>query len=118
QLLTSASLLVLGAYSAVSPHNAPRQEYNSLFKRNLGLLGASLVGPALYSFLVYDGRKANANTYVQVVTHAFFWGYLTCFTLEVLVATVFQLGVLRLMEPDAFKLCPEVPGIFLPWVMR
>lgn len=44
---------------------------------------ASLVGPAVYSFLLYDGSKANINTYVRVVTFAFTWGYLITFALEI-----------------------------------
>lgn len=37
----------------------------------------------MYSFLLYDGSKANINTYVRVVTFAFTWGYLITFALEI-----------------------------------
>ena len=49
------------------------------------LQGASLVGPAVYSFLLYDGSKANINTYVRVITFGFTWGYLITFALELIV---------------------------------
>lgn len=50
--------------------------------------GASLVGPAVYSFLLYDGSKANINTYVRVVTFAFTWGYLITFALEIVAVSL------------------------------
>ncbi|CAM9364861.1 unnamed protein product, partial [Hapterophycus canaliculatus] len=118
RLLGSASIAAAGAFLAVSPNNAPRDRYLALFRRNLGLIAASLAGPAVYSFLLYDGSKANINTYVRVVTFAFTWGYLITFALEIVAATFFQLGVLAVMEPAAFKLTPNVPAIFLPWVLR
>ena len=43
------------------------------------------MGPAMYSFLSYDGTKANLNTYVRVVTFAFTWGYLVALALEIVV---------------------------------
>lgn len=49
--------------------------------------GASLVGPAVYSFLLYDPRKANINTYVHVVTFAFTWGYVITFALELVLVS-------------------------------
>lgn len=49
------------------------------------LQAASLVGPAVYSFLLYDGTKANINTYVRVITFGFTWGYLITFALELVV---------------------------------
>ncbi|CAM9482022.1 unnamed protein product [Pylaiella littoralis] len=118
RLLGSASIATAGAFLAVSPNNAPRDQYLALFRRNLGLIAASLVGPAVYSFLLYDGSKANINTYVRVVTFAFTWGYLITFALEIVAATFFQLCMLAVVEPAAFKLTPHVPAIFLPWVLR
>lgn len=43
------------------------------------------MGPAVYSFLLYDPSKANINTYVRVVTFAFTWGYFLTFALELVV---------------------------------
>lgn len=51
---------------------------------SLKLQAASLVGPALYTFLSYDSTKVNINTYVRVVTFAFTWGYLITFVLEIM----------------------------------
>lgn len=39
-----------------------------------------------------------------------------CLT-ELLAATLNKLLILKLYEPDAFKLCPKVPSIYLPWVL-
>ncbi|CBJ32640.1 conserved unknown protein [Ectocarpus siliculosus] len=118
RIMGAAGIATAGAFLAVSPNNAPRDLYLALFRRNLGLIAASLVGPAVYSFLLYDGSKANINTYVRVVTFAFTWGYLISFALEIVAATSFQLCVLAVMEPKAFDLTPHVPAIFLPWVLR
>lgn len=46
------------------------------------------MGPAVYSFLLYDGSKANINTYVRVVTFAFTWGYLITFALEIVAVSL------------------------------
>lgn len=54
-----------------------------------------MVGPAVYSFLVYDGSKANINTYVLVVTFAFTWGYLITFGLELVLVRVTETAALR-----------------------
>lgn len=59
---------------------------------------ASLAGPAVYSFLLYDGSKANINTYVRVVTFAFTWGYLITFVLEIV--AVSRCGLLWLFTLD------------------
>ena len=39
-----------------------------------------------------------------------------CLT-ELLAATLNKLLILKFYEPDAFKLCPKVPSIYLPWVL-
>ena len=38
RLAWAATLATAGAFLAVSPNNAPRDEYLALFRRNLGLL--------------------------------------------------------------------------------
>ena len=37
--------------------------------------------------------------------------------MELAAATLSKLLILKINEPDAFKLCPQVPSIYLPWVL-
>lgn len=59
----------------------------ALRRRHLSVIGQalSLVGPAVYSFLLYDPSKANINTYVRLLTFGFTWGYAITFALELAV---------------------------------
>ncbi|CAN0170849.1 unnamed protein product, partial [Phaeothamnion confervicola] len=78
-----AALGIVGAYASVSPREAPWPVYSALYKRNLLLFAASLVGPAVLTAFMYDPRKANINLYISVFTAAFSTGYLAAFLIEV-----------------------------------
>ena len=45
-------------------------------------------------------------------------GYALAFILEIIMTTVLRLGVFAVWEPNIFKLCPKVPLLVLPWVLR
>ncbi|KAG5181460.1 hypothetical protein JKP88DRAFT_263583 [Tribonema minus] len=106
------------AYASVSPRNAPREVYMQLFQRNLLLLGTSLVGPGLFMLTLHDSSKASANAVISAFFHAFTWGYLLTVLLELVLTTVYRMAVLQVMEPQAYSACPDVPAIWLPWVLR
>mmetsp|Transcript_2853 Transcript_2853/g.3986 ORF Transcript_2853/g.3986 Transcript_2853/m.3986 type:complete len:458 (+) Transcript_2853:82-1455(+) len=107
-----------GSYINVSPRNAPKDIYLEIFKRNMLLLATSLIGPILIVLTIHDGSKVDADTLISVFFSSFTWGYLLVCGMEIALTTIYRLVVLKYMEPDAFALCPDVPSIYLPWVLK
>ncbi|CAM9198651.1 unnamed protein product [Chrysoparadoxa australica] len=118
RIFSVAALGSLGAYTAVSPRNLPRELYMGLYKRNMLLFATSLLGPLTFAVLVYDAQKANLGMFVQIFTYAFTWGFVITVVAELVLATAYKMAVLFFMERAAYDLCPAVPAIYLPWVLR
>lgn len=117
-----SAVLVLGmvlGYTSVSPRTAPRGLYNKKYKQNCALQLAAAAPSMLFSSVLFDGDKMSVNHMVKVVYQAFSIGYLTCFAVQMVQATLYRLAVYSWLEPKIFeRLSPEVPLTALPWTFR
>ena len=102
---------------AVVPRNLSLDEYNVQFKQIVARVAVSFIWPICLLGLAYHHTDANINTVIHQLTFSFFVAYPTIYILELVLASIIRLCVLWLMEPEVFKLCPEVPVIFLPWTL-
>lgn len=114
-MLVTASL---ACYAGVSPRTLPLELYNLAFYSNLRLALLAMIAPFVEVLSVFDARTNDINSFIHTFFVSFTVGYPLTFVLEVLVTTAVRLGVLRILEPNAFSLTPLVPAPILPWVLR
>lgn len=115
------SVCVMGvflAYLAVVPRDAPTQEYNFLFKRNILLLLSSLAGPILLMCFMYNGKELNINELVQCYHCGFTTGYLFSFGLEIILATITRVSSFWFFDRSIFEMLQDIPVIYIPWVWK
>jgi hypothetical protein len=118
---------------AEHPGNAGAQLWGSLFASHDGaalatynaghkeLLARVAGGAAFPAFLLMHmcrGADTDVNAVVGAFVGAFIVGYPVLLLVETAAATLMRLLVLRVLEPAAFRLCPRLPAIFLPWQLR
>lgn len=51
KLATVVAVGAAGAWASVAPRDAPREQYVALFQRNFALLGTSLIGPGIHTYI-------------------------------------------------------------------
>jgi len=114
-MLVTASL---ACYAGVSPRTLPLEMYNLEFYSNLRLAFLAMIAPIVEILSVFDARMNDINAFTNTFFVSFTVGYPITFMVEVVMTTMIRLAVLRLMEPNAFSLTPDVPVPILPWVLR
>lgn len=117
-VLKVSGLIVLGtvlSYISVCPRTLPLIEYNSEYKASLLRITSATTWPCILLAIVYRGKDANINRVIDTFTTSIIIGYPILCIIEAILATVIRLIIIRIFEPDAFKLCPRVPALLLPW---
>lgn len=103
------------SYLSVVPSSLPLLDYNLEYKNTLLRVFGSALWPVVLLALIYRPEDANINAVVDQFVRSVFLDYPLLCLVEVLAVTIIRLGVLRVLEPQVFKLCEHVPSIFLPW---
>jgi len=117
-VLKVSGLIVLGtvlSYISVSPRTLPLVEYNGEYKASLLRITSAAVWPCVLLAIVYRGKDANINRVIDTFTTSIIVGYPILCIIEAVLATLIRLIIMKIFEPDAFKLCPRVPALLLPW---
>lgn len=117
-VLKVSGLIILGtflSYMSVSPRTLPLVEYNSEYKASLLRITSAAVWPCVLLAIVYRGKDANINRVIDTLTTSIIVGYPVLCIIEAILATLIRLIIIKICEPDAFKLCPRVPALLLPW---
>jgi hypothetical protein len=112
--LTLTLTLSLTLTLKLTPRMLPLSEYNMAYKDTVLRVLSSFLWPTFVVTQLYS-NDMNINSVIGILFNTFFVGYSIVSFFETAAATAVRLVVLRLFEPDAFKLTPRIPAIFLPW---
>jgi len=113
-IICGCSGLLLAMASVTPRHGLSHEAYNYLFKDSVFRLGMSAVWPVLTMFSMFRNRDANINTAIDVFVRSLSLTFPMVWLVQAIFATVLRLGVLRVLEPDVFKI-KSVPIFLLPW---
>eukprot|EP01038_Epipyxis_sp_PR26KG_P014071 gene14071-18879_t len=114
--LFTATLTTL-SFLTVTPRIMSNSMYNAMFVENLARASLSMLLPTLMMIQSFNNKICNINLIINQLFNSIFIGYPSIVLLEYIFATAIRIVILRLFDPNALLLTPDIPGIILPWTL-